>query len=90
MTKKETEANKKQLFRDSILKSNYDSSLYVLKNKFDSSNITTVVTISQTLGKYGYLFDSAQNKLIKLIKGSSKTRVIEKDDPVLSNVVSRN
>lgn len=84
LTQKEIEANKNQTFRDSVLKSNYDSSLYVLKNKFDTSNINTVTAISQTLGKYGYLFDSAQKRLVKLIRDSSKTRVIETEDPVLS------
>lgn len=84
LKQKDYEATKKQTLRDSVLKSNYDSSLYVLKNKFDTSNINTVSTISQTLGKYGYLFDSAQKRLVKIIRDSSKTKIIVQEDPILS------
>ena len=84
LKRKDAEATKKQTIRDSVLKSNYDSSLYVLKNKFDTSNLKTVTTISQTLGKYGYLFDSAQKRLVKIISDSSKTKIIEQPDPILS------
>ena len=84
LKQKDYEATKKQTLRDSVLKSNYDSSLYVLKNKFDTSNINTVSTISQTLGKYGYLFDSAQKRLVKIIRDSSKTKIIVQQDPILS------
>ncbi len=84
LKQKDNEATKKQIMRDSILKSNYDSSLYVLKNKFDTSNLNTVSTISQTLGKYGYLFDSAQKRLVKIISDSSKTKIIVQEDPILS------
>ena len=81
---KDVEASNKQAIRDSILKSNYDSSLFVLKNKFDTSNIKIVSTISQTLGEYGYLLDSAQKSLVKIIKDSSKTKIITQEDPILS------
>src|ERR1035437_4288503 len=84
LNQKDIEASNKQAIRDSILKSNYDSSLYVLKNKFDTSNINIVSTISQTLGKYGYLLDSAQKRLVKIIKDSSKTKIITQEDPILS------
>lgn len=84
LKQKDKEATKKQTIRDSILKSNYDSSLYVLKNKFDTSNLYTIATISQTLGKYGYLFDSAQKRLVKIISDSSKTKIIVQADPIVS------
>lgn len=84
LKQKDNEATRRQTLRDSVLQSNYDSSLYVLKSKFDTSNINTVSTISQTLGKYGYLFDSAQKRLVSIIKDSSKTRIIVQQDPILS------
>jgi hypothetical protein len=48
--------------RDSILRANYDSSLLVMKSKFD----TTTAIVSATLGKYGYKLDEANMRLISL------------------------
>lgn len=84
LKQKEIEASNKQTKRDSILKSNYDSSLYVLKSKFDTTNLNTVSIVSQTLGEYGYLLDSTQKRLVKIIKDSSKTKIISAEEPVLS------
>ena len=64
---KEKKALREQKSRDSILKVGYDSSLLVIKGRFDSSNLQTVEVISNTLGKYGYRFDSAQQNLAKII-----------------------
>lgn len=82
LKKKDEEAQAKQEKRDSTLKASYDSSLFVLKRKFDTSNIITVSTVSQTLGKYGYMLDSSNKVLSKLIKDSSKVKVISGNDPV--------
>lgn len=79
----EKESNLKQIHRDSLLKAQYDLSLNEMKNKFDTSNEITVSTVSETLGKYGYLLDSSNKTLIKIIKDSSKTKVIIPEDPVL-------
>lgn len=84
IAEKDKQATTNQKKRDLILKSNYDSSLDVLKKKFDTTNIKTVEVVAQTLGKYGFLFDSSQKMLIKIIKDSSKIRVIEKEDPIFS------
>src|SRR4030042_2675119 len=51
---KDQEYQIKQDMRDSILKVRYDSSLVVMKSKFDASNIKTIITVSDVLGKYGY------------------------------------
>jgi hypothetical protein len=84
LVEKEKSAVRLQESRDSILKANYDSSLLVLKSKFDTSNLNTVLTISQTLGEYGYKFDSAQKKLERIVKDSAKTRIYTQEDPVLT------
>lgn len=70
--------------RDSIQRRNYDSSLLIMKLKFDSSNFKTNSIISENLGKYGYKFDSANNRIVKMIKDSSKTKIIVGDDPVVN------
>ncbi len=82
-TRKTKEIIKVQDQRDSILKAGYDSSLLVMKWRFDSSNIAVISTITEGLGKYGFMFDSANKTLIKLVRDSSKTKVIVPDDPVL-------
>lgn len=85
-SEKEALAKKEQDKRDSVLRRNYDSSLIVMKLKFDTSNFKTTAIIAENLGKYGYKFDSTNGSLVKLIKDSSKTKVIVGDDPVLSIV----
>jgi hypothetical protein len=81
---RKTKANiKYQDQRDSILKARYDSSLLVMKLGFDSSNIEVISTITEGLGKYGFMFDSTNKTLIGLVRDSSKTKVIVPDDPVL-------
>lgn len=74
----------RQHIRDSILKAGYDSSLLILKDKFDTSNLKTVSVVSQTLGKYGYLLDSSNKELKKIIRDSSKTKVYVQEDPILT------
>ncbi len=81
---KDEQAKLEQDKRDSILRRNYDSSLLVMKDKFDTSNFKTTAIIAENLGKYGYKFDSTNGSLVKLIKDSSKTKVIVGDDPVLA------
>jgi len=80
---KENEANYKQIQRDSLLRNQYDSSLYIMKQKYDSSHLNIVRTIANALGMYGFKLDSSNQRLEKLIKDSSKTRIIMPDDPVL-------
>lgn len=79
---KEEDSSKKQLVRDSLLRNQYDSSLYVMKEKYDTSNRRIVTTIANVLGTYGYRLDSSNQRLERLIKDSAKTRVILSDDPV--------
>ncbi len=59
--------------RDSSLKATYDSSYH-----------KTAFILSETLGKYGFKLDSVNKILTRLIKDSSKTKVIETEDPVLT------
>jgi hypothetical protein len=80
---KEKEAQTNQAKRDSALKSNYDSSLYVLKSKFDTSTINIVSTISQKLGEYGFRLDSTGKRLEKVMKDSAKLKILSQEDPVL-------
>jgi hypothetical protein len=84
LSNKEKEANTQQWHRDSILSAQYNSSLYVMKQKYDSSHQNIVLTIANTLGKYGLRLDSTNQNLIKLIKDSSKTKVILPIDPILT------
>lgn len=64
--------------RDGALRRSYDSSLLVMKGKFD----TTTSIVSETLGKYGYKLDSSNLVLVN-IRDSAKTRIIEADIPVV-------
>jgi hypothetical protein len=64
--------------RDDKLRERYDSSLYVMKGKFD----TTTKIVTETLGKYGYKLDSTKKVLVS-IRDSAKTRVLLANDPVL-------
>jgi hypothetical protein len=65
--------------RDSILRAGYDSSLLVMKSKFD----TTTLLVTNTLGKYGYKLDST-NQILISIRDTVKTTIIEGDDPNLT------
>jgi len=70
--------------RDSTLQARYDSSLIVMKSKFDTSNIKYVSVVSETLGKYGYKLDSATKSLKKVFGDSAKVKTKEAVDPVLA------
>ncbi len=74
---------KEEINRNAELKRGYDSSLAEIKKKFDSTSFKTDSLIADNLGKYGYKFDSANNRLEKIVRDSSKTRVLENIDPVL-------
>jgi len=50
--------------KDSILRAKYDSSLLTIQNKFDTSNQKTISIVSETLGKYGFRFDSVNKELM--------------------------
>jgi hypothetical protein len=65
--------------RDNSLRKNYDSSLIVMKEKFD----TTTSIVSQTLGKYGFKLDSTNQVLIN-IRDSANRKVFMSDDPVIT------
>ena len=82
--KKDLQIKMEQDKRDSLLRRSYDSSLLVMKDKFDTTNFKTTAIIAENLGKYGYRFDSANGSLSRLIKDSSKTKIFVGDDPVLS------
>ena len=76
LSNKEIETNKKQDQRDISLKANYDSSLIEMKNKFDTTSTKTLLTVTETLGKYGFLLDSSNQKLIKIIRDSDRKSVV--------------
>lgn len=75
---KDVKFKEQQELRDKNLKKGYDSSLLVMKDKFDISNIEVITTISEVLGKYGYKLDSTNN-LVRILNNSSKTS----NDPIL-------
>jgi hypothetical protein len=77
-TKKEKENKRNLEIRDSLLKRNYDSSLVEIKKKFDTTNIKTI----EMLVKYGYKADSANNRLVKIVRDSSKTKIMLTERPV--------
>ncbi|MGB4843956.1 MAG: hypothetical protein WBP16_05780 [Ferruginibacter sp.] len=74
---------KEETTRNKELKIGYDSSLAEIKKKFDSTSFKTDSLIADNLGKYGYKFDSTSNRLEKIVRDSSKTRIIQTADPVL-------
>lgn len=65
----------------------YDSSLAVMLKQARIDNQNTVVTITkaeaEALGKYGYKFDSTTQLLTRIIRDSSKTKIISGPTPVL-------
>lgn len=72
---------------DSNLEHRYDSSLLAntltIKNNFDSGNDKQTLIISKTLGEYHLALDTANNRIVRLVRDSSKTRVIEPENPTL-------
>ena len=80
---KDQEYQIKQDMRDSILKARYDSSLVVMKSIFDESNTRTITTVTDVLGKYGYKLDSANRRLVKILKESPRAKRMLSNDPVL-------
>lgn len=82
--RKEVEAEKKETAKEKELKKRYDSSLLVMKLKFDTSSIKTTRVITETLAKYGFSLDSANRKLMKIVRDSSKNRVILPDMPIVN------
>jgi hypothetical protein len=81
---KEQEYQIKQNTRDSLVKVRYDSLLFVMKSTYDADNIKTITTVADVLGKYGYKLDTANRRLVSILKESPKTKVIRSNDPVLS------
>lgn len=77
------EQKKENAEREKVLKRFYDSSLLEVKKKFDSSRYTSDSIIADNLGKYGYKFDSVSDRLEKLVRDSSKTKIIVQGDPAL-------
>lgn len=65
----------------------YDSSLFAntlkIKSSFDSGNDKQTAILSKTLGEYNLALDSANNRIVRLVKDSSKTRVVEPENPTL-------
>lgn len=78
--RRDIKAKKEKEVSDSIRKRTYDSSLFEMKKKFDTTQMKTI----ELLVKYGYKVDSSNNRLVKIVKDSSKTRVILPDNPVLN------
>jgi hypothetical protein len=81
---KDQEYQIKQDTRDSIGKARYDSLLFAMKSTYDASNIQTITAVADALGKYGYKLDTANRRLVRILKESPKTKVIFSNDPVLS------
>lgn len=73
-----------ELERDGILRHDYAASILDIKNSFSVTSRQTDSIISDNLGRYGYKFDLANKKLIKVLADSAKTKVIMSEAPVLS------
>ncbi|HTQ66772.1 MAG TPA: hypothetical protein VMI12_18395 [Puia sp.] len=69
--------------RANKIKKGFDSSINIITKNYDNGNLRTTSTITDILGKYGYALDATNKRLIKLIKDSSKTKIIETEAPVL-------
>jgi|ERR1035437_9005628 hypothetical protein len=52
-------------------------------SRFKKSSDSSTFEIVQSLGKYKLKYDSSQKKIVNLIKDSSKTRVIEPENPTV-------
>ncbi|WP_138994019.1 hypothetical protein [Larkinella sp. C7] len=87
-------AEKKQGLRDIMLKNNYDSSLrvskkqsdsslLVMKERFDFADSSKTRTVVEALGKYSLKLDTT-NKNIAIVKDSAKTRIITPNDPIIT------
>jgi hypothetical protein len=86
--KNENESNLKnakldQDRRDSLIITQYNLSLLEMKEKYDSSNTSTVSIITETLGKYGYKLDMANKRLsvadpILQVCGENGMEIVEK------------
>jgi hypothetical protein len=83
LRKSEAAAVIRQNDRDSILRVRYDSSLIIMKGKYDTSNIRTIAVVTELLANYGFRLDSSNRRLLKIIRDSSKTKIILPNDPVL-------
>jgi hypothetical protein len=72
---------------DSIQQVVYDSSLLAntlkIKSDFDSTTNNQTKILSTTLGEYNLALDKANNRIVRLVKDSSKTRIIEPENPTL-------
>ena len=82
--KVEVSQQQEQDKREARQKYSYDSSLLVMKSKFDTSSQKSTLIISETLGKYGYKLDSSNKILKKTIGDSSKIRIKENANPILA------
>lgn len=81
---KEKHAQIEQVKKDSINKVVYNQALTDMKMKYDTSNLKTITTITETLGKYGYKLDSSSNRLVKILRDSTRSKVVESVSPTLS------
>ena len=78
IAEKEKDTYAAQEVRDEKLRIRYDSSLYEMKKKFD----TTTAIVSQTLGIYGFALD-ATNKVLINLRDSVSTIGTNRIDPIL-------
>ena len=82
--------NKRDAILYSRLKKSADSSVLIFKEKSDSSVLnfkkssdSTALNIIGVLAFYKLKYDSAQKKIVTLIKDSSKMMVIQEETPTL-------
>lgn len=87
-SKKEAQAKILQDKRDSVMQYKHDSSLIAstlrIKNDFDQTIANQTSVMSNTLGKYGYALDSANQKLYKIVKDSSKVTYVQQANPTFT------
>ena len=80
-----------QATKERALKSSFDSSLTTMSKQSEINNRQTIISITktqtETLGKYGFMLDSTSNRLVKVVRDSSKTKVVMDVFPALTPCV---
>ena len=76
---KDRKNKREQDIKDSISRENYTRDIADIKKRFDTTNINII----EQLAKYGFKADSANNRLVRIVRDSSKTKIISGPDPVL-------
>lgn len=73
---------KETKLKESLNKS-YKSSLDTMRNNFTNSSKEIINVVVSSLGKYGFKADSANRRLVRIVRDSSKTKIVMPTQPVV-------